>query len=93
MRALQDEVSNVHKVSLDTLRDQIFKMNKVIDSLPANNNLGSQVVLPVPDKQSENRLSNISNSNKNGSNLQNVSSPSLATTNQTDEQLQRNHLI
>ena len=51
MKALQDDISNVHKVSLDTLRDQIFKMNKVIDSLPANNSVvGSQIVLPIPDK-------------------------------------------
>lgn len=93
IKALQDDVGNVHKVSLDTLRDQIFKMNKVIDSLPANNNVASQNALPIPDKQSENRLSNISNSHKNsGSNQQHISSPSLATTNQTDEQMQRHHL-
>lgn len=50
VRGLQDDVNNVHKVSLDTLRDQIFKMNKVIDSLPANNNGNSQNALPNVEK-------------------------------------------
>lgn len=89
-KALPEDANNVHKVSLDTLRDQIFKMNKVIDSIPGNH--GSQNALPIPDKQSENRLSNISQKNGVPSNQQHISSPSLATTNQTDEQMQRNHL-
>lgn len=59
--ALADEPGNVHKVSLDTLRDQIFKMNKVIGSLPAghaNNSVASASALPPhPDKQSENNVS------------------------------------
>lgn len=46
VRGLKDEVNTVHQVSLDTLRDQIFKMNKVIDSLPANNGVaGAEVNL------------------------------------------------